>query len=92
MLIDTHCHLCKDDYENVDEIIKNMDGLMIASGCSDKTNKEVLELIENNTWVCDPDPVTDCYFINKGQDIEIIEIDINEIKKPTLLLSSYNAG
>jgi len=46
MLIDTHCHLCSDDYENVEEVIKNMDGIMIASGCSDKTNKEVLELIE----------------------------------------------
>lgn len=45
MLIDTHCHLGYDDYENLDEIIKNMDGIMIASGCNDKTNKEVLELI-----------------------------------------------
>ena len=46
MLIDTHCHLNKADYENVDDIIKNMNGIMIASGCSDESNKEVLELIE----------------------------------------------
>ena len=46
MLIDTHCHLNKEDYENLDEIIRNMDGIMIASGCSDKSNKEVLELVE----------------------------------------------
>ena len=46
MLIDTHCHLNKEDYENVDKIIKNMDGIMIASGCSDKSNREVLELVE----------------------------------------------
>ena len=45
MLIDTHCHLSYEDYENLDEIIKNMDGIMIASGCNDKTNKEVLELV-----------------------------------------------
>lgn len=45
MLIDTHCHLNYDDYDNLDEIIKNIDGIMIASGCDDKTNKEVLELI-----------------------------------------------
>lgn len=51
MLIDTHCHLNKEDYENVDEIIKNMDGIMVASGCSDKSNKEVLELIEKYTNV-----------------------------------------
>ena len=46
MLIDTHCHLSNDDYENLDQIIKNMEGIMIASGCNDKTNKEVLELVE----------------------------------------------
>lgn len=46
MLIDTHCHLSSFDYENVDEIIQNMDGIMIASGCSDETNKEVLKLVE----------------------------------------------
>ena len=46
MLIDTHCHLSDEDYENLDEIIKNMDGIMIASGCNDKTNKEVIELVK----------------------------------------------
>ena len=46
MLIDTHCHLSYDDYENLDEVIKNMNGIMIASGCNDKTNKEILELVE----------------------------------------------
>jgi len=46
MLIDTHCHLSQSDYDNLDEIIKNMDGIMIASGCNDMTNKEVLDLVE----------------------------------------------
>ena len=46
MLVDTHCHLNKEDYENVDEVIKNMNGIMIASGCSEKSNKEVMELID----------------------------------------------
>ena len=45
MLIDTHCHLSKDDYDNIGEVIKSMDGIMIASGCNDKTNKEVLKLV-----------------------------------------------
>ena len=45
MLIDTHCHLSNEDYENIDDIIKNMDGIMIASGCNDNTNREVLELV-----------------------------------------------
>ena len=45
MLIDTHCHLSKNDYDNLDEIISEMDGYMITSGCDDETNKEVLEMI-----------------------------------------------
>lgn len=52
MLIDTHCHLSESDYENLDKVITSMDGIMIASGCNDKTNKEVLELIKkyNNVY------------------------------------------
>ena len=33
MIIDSHCHLSHNDYENVEQIIKNMEGnIMIASG------------------------------------------------------------
>lgn len=46
MLIDTHCHLSKDEYENLDEVIKGMDGIIIANGCDDKTNLEVLNLVK----------------------------------------------
>lgn len=46
MLIDTHCHLSKETYENLDEIINNMNGIMITSGCDDKSNIEVLELVK----------------------------------------------
>lgn len=46
MLIDTHCHLSYDEYENLEEIIKDNNCIMIASGCDDKTNKEVLELVK----------------------------------------------
>ena len=45
MLIDTHCHLSKEDYDNLDEIISEMDGIMIISGCDDETNKEVIEIV-----------------------------------------------
>ena len=45
MLVDTHCHLSVDDYENLDEVISEMNGIMIASGCDDKSNKEVLDLV-----------------------------------------------
>ena len=46
MIIDTHCHLSYEDYDNLEEIIKDTNCIMIASGCDDKTNKEVLELVE----------------------------------------------
>lgn len=46
MMIDTHCHLDIDEYENVEEVIKNMEGhIMIASGCNRKTNERVIELV-----------------------------------------------
>ena len=45
MLIDTHCHLEKKEYDDIDIIIKNMDGYMIASGYNDETNLEVIELV-----------------------------------------------
>ena len=44
MMIDTHCHL--DEYENIDEIIKHMgNNIIIVSGVDDKTNKQVIEII-----------------------------------------------
>lgn len=47
MMIDTHCHLCKEDYEDISEVISNMgNNLMIAAGVNDNTNEEVLERIK----------------------------------------------
>lgn len=45
MLIDTHCHLERKVYDNLDHIIEEMDGYMIASGYNDQTNLEVIELV-----------------------------------------------
>lgn len=46
MYIDTHCHISKDDYENIEEIIENIkDNIAIISGCDDKTNHEVVEMV-----------------------------------------------
>ena len=41
-MIDTHCHL--DCFDNIDEVVKRMDAIMITSGYNDISNKKVLEL------------------------------------------------
>lgn len=47
MLIDTHCHLSNNDYDNLDEVVKQMqDNIIITSGTNVKTNKEVIELCQ----------------------------------------------
>lgn len=46
MLIDTHCHLFKEYYENIDEVVNTMPGIMIVAGVDDKSNLEVLELVK----------------------------------------------
>ena len=44
MQIDTHCHLSYEDYDNLDDIVNNID-IAITSGTNDETNKEVLDVI-----------------------------------------------
>lgn len=47
MIVDTHLHLFKEYYEDLEEVIQRMgNNLMIVSGINDKTNKEVLKLAE----------------------------------------------
>ena len=49
MFTDTHCHIYKEYYKNINNIIKNAQTLnitrMINNGCDAKSNKEVLTLI-----------------------------------------------
>lgn len=47
MMIDTHCHLGKEDYEDVSAVIKNMgNNIMIVSTASPTDIKEVIRLCE----------------------------------------------
>lgn len=47
MMIDTHCHLSKDDYDNLEDVIKNMENnIMIVSAASPKDIKEVVLLCD----------------------------------------------
>lgn len=44
-MIDTHCHIFKEYYDNIDEVIDSMDGFLIVAGIDDKSNLEVIDLI-----------------------------------------------
>lgn len=48
-MIDTHCHLYYEYYDNMDEIIKKIKDsgvrAVIVNGCNMETNKEILELV-----------------------------------------------
>ena len=48
MFIDTHCHISKDDYENIDEVIQNAKdnkvNYLLISGCDKKSIKESIEI------------------------------------------------
>ena len=49
MMIDTHCHISKEDYENLEEIIKHMENnIMIVSTASPQDIKEVINLCETH--------------------------------------------
>ena len=82
MMIDTHCHLDIKDYENLEEVIKNMEGnYMIASGYNLESNKHVIELINKydnifGTIGLHPSDVTDNYNL----DLAFIEENINNPK------------
>lgn len=44
-MIDTHCHILKKYYDDIETVIKNMaENIMIIAGTNDEENKEVLKL------------------------------------------------
>lgn len=48
MMIDTHCHLLKEDYPDLEKIINHMgNNIMIVSGADIAANREVMELIDH---------------------------------------------
>lgn len=70
MLVDTHCHLFKDYYDDIDEVLKNAlkhgVGAVIVNGTNRHDNKEVLELVSKYDMVygalgIQPEEITDDY-------------------------------
>lgn len=81
MLIDTHCHLNKNEYDNVDEIIKKMNGIMITAGCDDNSNLEIIEQVNKYDNVygvlgIHPESVTEV----TEESFKIIEKNLNNPK------------
>ena len=84
MFCDTHCHLFKEYYKDVDEIInqaqQNGVNRMIASGCDGKSNKEVMKLVSKEgvygTLGIHPEDVLNCTL----EDLGFIERNLGNSK------------
>ena len=79
MMIDTHCHLCESDYDNLKEIINHMgNNIMICSGADKENNFSTIKLISEydniyGTIGFHPDEV-------ENYDLKYIEDNINNPK------------
>lgn len=85
MFTDTHCHIYKEYYEKVEEVIENAQNLgvnrIINNGCDNKSNQAVLDLADkyNNFYAAigiHPESV-DSYTI---EDIEFIKNNLDNPK------------
>ena len=51
MFVDSHCHLSKEDYEDIDKIVNNAKdagvNYLIVSGYDTKHNEEIIEIAKN---------------------------------------------
>ena len=80
MFVDTHCHLLKSEYDNIEEMLKKIDGnVIIVSGDNENTNKEVIDMIKRDnvygTIGIHPNEIT-----NFDDALKFIEDNINNPK------------
>ena len=82
MIVDTHAHINKFEYENLDEIIDKLkDYVVINNGINEETNKLALELAEKNSNFYaaigyHPENIHEI----KDKDLKILESNINNSK------------
>lgn len=85
MFVDTHCHIYKDYYEDIDLVLneakKNNVGYIINSGCDRMSNREVLDLLNGHKNMygaigIHPESVLDY----TEEDIKFIEEHLNDEK------------
>jgi TatD DNase family protein len=81
-MIDTHCHLSKKDYKNLEEVTNKMgEGIIITSGIDRESNEEVLELCNKypnvyGTLGIHPENINDI----TEEDFKFIEDNLNNPK------------
>lgn len=82
-MIDTHCHLFKSEFDNLDEIIKNINEeniLCINNGCDEKSNLEVLNLYSKYKFLYPAIGVHPSEVLNLPKDyLNFIEKNINKV-------------
>lgn len=82
-MIDTHCHLFKSEFDNLDEIIKNINEeniLCINNGCDEKSNLEVLNLYSIYKFLYPAIGVHPSEVLNLPKDyLNFIEKNINKV-------------
>ena len=85
MLVDTHCHIFNEYYDNIDDVIndakKNNVGIIVSAGVDNKTNEELIKTSKEypNMYIClgiHPEEA-DNY---KDIDLDFIEKSINNPK------------
>lgn len=85
MLVDTHCHIFRDYYDDIESVIKRAKdagiGAIIVNGVDRKSNEEILELVKKYDIVygalgIQPEEVSKC----KDDDLDFIEKHINDDK------------
>lgn len=81
MLVDTHCHLSKEDFEFIDDIVNAMDGIMISAGCDNTSNQELLQIVNDYSNVYGTLGIHPEFASSyKEEDLEFIEKHIKDKK------------
>lgn len=84
MLIDTHCHIYREYYENIEEVLKEINEeniILIVNGVDPKSNSEVIELTKKYPFIYGtigfhPSEVDNI----KDSDFEILKTQLKEDK------------
>lgn len=82
-MIDTHCHLFRSEFDNLDEIIKNINEenvLCINNGCDEESNLEVLNLYSKYKFLYPAIGFHPSEVLNLPKDyLNFIEKNINKV-------------